>query len=65
MSVKSDTIAPPRKMSELGVKPSPTTPKPTTSTAPLIALIAAVIALGVSGMLTFTLYQHWEFLMPA
>ena len=34
-------------------------------TASLIALIAAVIALGVSAMLTFTLYQHWEFLMQA
>ncbi len=34
-------------------------------TASLIALIAAVVALGVSGMLTFTLYQHLEFLMQA
>ena len=34
-------------------------------TASLIALIAAVVALGVSGMLAFTLYQHWEFLAQA
>lgn len=33
-------------------------------TASMIALIAAIVALGISGMLTFTLYQHWQFLMP-
>jgi len=28
------------------------------------ALTAAVLALVVAGILTFTLYQHWDFLMP-
>ena len=30
-----------------------------------IAVIAGVIALGVVGFLAFTLWQHWEYLMPA
>ncbi len=34
-------------------------------TAALIALLAAFAALVVSGALTFILYQHWQFLMPA
>ena len=34
-------------------------------TAALVALIAAVIGLGLSGMLTYILYSHWEYLMPA
>lgn len=34
-------------------------------TAALIALIAAFAALAVAGVLTFVLYQHWQFLMPA
>ncbi len=34
-------------------------------TASLIALIFGVIALGVAGMLAFTLFQHWDFLMSA
>ena len=34
-------------------------------TAALIALIAAVVGLILSGALTFTLYQHMAFLMPA
>ena len=29
------------------------------------ALIAGLVALGVSGILTYMLWQHWEFLMPA
>ena len=29
------------------------------------AFIAGLIALGVAGLLTFILYQHWSFLMPA
>lgn len=29
------------------------------------ALIAALLAVGVSGILTYVLYQHWDFLMPA
>ncbi len=34
-------------------------------TAALVALLAAFAALVVSGVLTFVLYKHWEFLMPA
>lgn len=30
-----------------------------------IALIAAVVALGVVGVLTFVIYQHWEFFQNA
>lgn len=55
------TIADRFKLDVAPAKPVRTVNK----TASLIALIAAVVALGVSGMLTFTLYQHWEFLMPA
>lgn len=33
--------------------------------AAMWALIAGVLALAVSGILTYVLYQHWEFLMPA
>ena len=29
------------------------------------AFIAALLALVVAGVLTYVLYQHWEFLMPA
>lgn len=29
------------------------------------AFVAGLIALAVAGLLTFTLYQHWAFLMPA
>lgn len=29
------------------------------------ALVFGLIALAVSGILTFVLYKHWEFLMPA
>ena len=35
------------------------------STATTVAGIAGLIALAVAGILTFILYQHWEFLMPA
>ena len=31
----------------------------------LFALIAGVLALGVAGILTFIIYQHWEFLKAA
>ncbi len=34
-------------------------------TAALVALIAGFVALAVAGILTWTLYQHWEYLMPA
>ena len=36
------------------------TPKSTTA-----AFFIALVALGVAGLLTFMLYKHWEFLMPA
>ena len=39
--------------------------KPATSTATTVAGIAGLIALVVVGILTFVLYKHWEFLMPA
>ena len=35
------------------------------STATTVAGIAGLIALVVAGILTYILYQHWEFLMPA
>ena len=31
----------------------------------MIALVAALLALAVSGVLTFIIYQHWEFLKAA
>lgn len=34
-------------------------------TPALVALIAGLLALTVSGLLTFILWKHWEFLMPA
>ena len=30
-----------------------------------IAAVAGLIALAVAGILTYLLYQHWDFLMPA
>ena len=39
--------------------------RPATSTATTVAGIAGLIALVVVGILTFVLYKHWEFLMPA
>jgi len=30
-----------------------------------IALTAAIVALAIAGVLTFVLYQHWEFLKGA
>ena len=35
------------------------------STATTVAGIAGLVALIVAGVLTYILYQHWEFLMPA
>ena len=35
------------------------------STATTVAGVAGLIALIVAGILTYILYQHWEFLMPA
>lgn len=34
-------------------------------TAALVAGLAAFVALGVVGVLTFIMYQHWEFLKGA
>ena len=40
--------------------------KPTaSSTATTVAGVAGLVALVVAGILTYVLYQHWEFLMPA
>lgn len=39
--------------------------KPKASVFALVAVIAAVLALAVSGFLTFLLYQHWTFLQGA
>ena len=33
--------------------------------ASTIAAVAGLLALAVAGILTYILYQHWEFLMPA
>ena len=35
------------------------------SKATTVAGVAGIIALIVAGILTYILYQHWEFLMPA
>ena len=34
-------------------------------TAATVALVAGFLALAVAGILTYLLWQHWEFLMPA
>ena len=40
--------------------------KPTaSSTATTVAGVAGLVALVVAGILTYILWQHWEFLMPA
>ena len=33
--------------------------------ASTVAVVAGLIALAVAGILTYILWQHWEFLMPA
>ncbi len=49
-------------------KLEPTTPQKAGPTigkkGTLWALLAGVASLAVAGILTFVLYQHWEFLMP-
>ena len=46
-----------------------TTPVATTglvsAKATKYAFVAALVALAVTGVLTYILYKHWEFLMPA
>jgi len=46
--------------------PDPAAVKKATASkkATQFALTAAVLALVLAGILTFTLYQHWDFLMP-
>lgn len=44
--------------------PDPNAKKPAGAGA-VITVVAALIALGVAGFLTFVLYQHWDFLMNA
>lgn len=41
-------------------------PKKATLSGPAVtaAFITALVAIGVAGLLTFTLWKHWEFLMP-
>jgi len=39
--------------------------KPQTSKATTAAVIAGLLALAVSGILAYMLWQHWEYLMPA
>ena len=46
-------------MTEPGKKPA------VSSTATTVAGIAGLVAIIVAGILTYILYQHWEFLMPA
>ena len=43
----------------------PTKKPAVSSTATTVAGVAGLIALAVAGILTYILYQHWEFLMPA
>ena len=33
--------------------------------ASMVALVAGLVALAVAGILTYVLYQHWDFLMRA
>ena len=40
-------------------------PKPAATKGGTAAFICALIALGVAGVLTYMLWKHWEFLMPA
>lgn len=39
--------------------------KPSGGAGVMIALVAGLLALAVSGVLTFIIYQHWEFLKAA
>ena len=55
------TIADRFKLENVAPAPARTVNK----TATIIALVAAAIALGVSGILTFNLYQSLEFLKAA
>ena len=39
--------------------------KPKSGVGTTIAVIAGLVALAVAGVLTFVIYQHWEFLQSA
>ena len=43
----------------------PSAKKQSAGVGTTVAVIAALLALAVSGFLTFVLYQHWEFLQSA
>lgn len=43
----------------------PNVGKPAAGTGAVVTLIAGLIALAVAGILTFIIYQHWEFLRGA
>ena len=46
-------------------EPAAKKPAAGSSTATTVAGIAGIVALIVAGILTYIIYQHWEFLMPA
>ena len=39
--------------------------KPSSGPASTVAAVAGLVALAVVGILTYMLWQHWEYLMPA
>ena len=43
----------------------PVAAKPKSGLGDTLALVAALVGLAAAGFLVFTLWQHWEFLMPA
>ena len=43
----------------------PVAAKPKSGLGDTLALVAALAGLAAAGFLIFTLWQHWEFLMPA
>lgn len=45
--------------------PDPAASKPKSGIGTTIAVVAAFAALAVVGILTFVIYQHWEFLQSA
>lgn len=50
---------------KLDMPEKPVQPKTGGGVSALVALIAGLLALGVAGILTFIIYQHWEFLKAA
>jgi signal transduction histidine kinase len=47
------------------VESDPAAAKPKGGLFSTITLVAALVALGIAGVLTFMMYQHWEFLKGA